>query len=417
MAYDPSVGGAGGTIYLLLTPSRETSSTGFRLWTSTDKGQTFGAKNMDVPGNIAPGLTYADKTAIAVNNWQGTANAHYLYVAGKSISTNGLWAAASTDGGTTWTNYSILDTDGYGAALAIAPDGTVYLFWVRSQYISPEYTNILRYAWLATNGVWSGASNFGGYLKVGGINATLGNASPLRSNSASNYDWFVDNAFPHAAVANGYVYVTYADIPTNAPATDHGDIYLAEAAITNATHILGPPLIKRVNNDNTFTDQWDPAIAINPAGTELFIGYYSRQNDPVNNSRIMAYGAKAYITNGLANATFDCFPVSPTDFPPLFAAPYPHPFDGQFDPVFPQDYVCLDTDAVVVGSGMGCQAYINTGLSGICNFLCDDYTWADADNSYFYYAWCDRSRTWTWTLGGVQYTRPDADVKFARILQ
>jgi len=32
----------------------------------------------------------------------------------------------------------------------------------------------------------------------------------------------------------------------------------------------------------TSTDQWNPAIAVNPAGTEYyFIGYYSRQEDPV----------------------------------------------------------------------------------------------------------------------------------------
>ena len=213
------------------------------------------------------------------------------------------------------------------------------------------------------------------------------------------------------------VCVAYVSVPSGATTTDCGGIYLAEATITNANHILGPPLIKRVNYDDTFTDKWDPAVAINPAGTELFIGYYSRQNDPVNNSRIMAYGAKAYITNGLANATFVCFPISRTDFPPLFATPYPHLFDGQFDRVFPQGDVCLDTSAVVVGTGQSCPGGETDTGGGICHFICDDYTWADADSSYFYYAWCDRSRTWTWTLGGVQYTRPDADVKFARILQ
>jgi hypothetical protein len=50
-------------------------------------------------------------------------------------------------------------------------------------------------------------------------------------------------------------------------------------------------------------------------------------------------------------------------------------------------------------------------------FSQDDNTWADADTNYFYYAWCDRSRTWTWTVSGFQNTRPDADVKLAKIRQ
>lgn len=51
------------------------------------------------------------------------------------------------------------------------------------------------------------------------------------------------------------------------------------------------------------------------------------------------------------------------------------------------------------------------------HFFCDDNTWADADSNYFYFAWCDRSRTWSNTFNGQPYTRPDADVRFAKIKQ
>jgi hypothetical protein len=47
------------------------------------------------------------------------------------------------------------------------------------------------------------------------------------------------------------------------------------------------------------------------------------------------------------------------------------------------------------------------------NFCADDYTWAAADSSYFYFAWCDRTRT----FGTPPNNRPDADVKFAKIKQ
>jgi len=54
-----------------------------------------------------------------------------------------------------------------------------------------------------------------------------------------------------------------------------------------------------------------------------------------------------------------------------------------------------------------------SGGSGDEHFCADDYTWAASDNSYFYFAWCDRSRT----HGTPPHIRPDADVKFAKTKQ
>jgi len=195
---------------------------------------------------------------------------------------------------------------------------------------------------------------------------------------------------------------------------------MVEASINWSTHALtvstGP---KKVNNDGTETDQWDPSIAANPSGTELFVGYYSRQNDPVTNSWIMAYGAKAYITNGLAKATFECFPISSTSFQPLFAGTSAIPSNPlTYDPVWPAPGICLDANAVFNGlhtPGVFCPPGIDSpepdGTHGdYSNFCADDYTWSAADGVYFYFSWCDRTRVF-------QNTRADADIKFARIKQ
>ncbi len=48
---------------------------------------------------------------------------------------------------------------------------------------------------------------------------------------------------------------------------------------------------------------------------------------------------------------------------------------------------------------------------GYEHFCADDYTWSVADSDYFYFAWCDRSRT----NGTLPYVRPDADAKIAII--
>ena len=219
--------------------------------------------------------------------------------------------------------------------------------------------------------------------------------------------------------ANGHVYVAYADLPSPNSATDHGDIFLAEVT-TNSSHWLGAPTVRKVNNDGTTTDQWDPSIAVNPQGTELFIGYYSRQNDPVTNSWIMAYGAKGYITNGLAASTFDCIPISPTSFLPVFAGTVAVSNNvWTFDPVWPPAGVCVDTNDVYQGPWGGQGTFCPAGIFGqfpggtgneYVHFCADDYTWSVANSNYFYFAWCDRTRTY-------QNTRSDADVKFAKIKQ
>ena len=185
-----------------------------------------------------------------------------------------------------------------------------------------------------------------------------------------------------------------------------------------------------MNNDGTCTKQWDPAITVKPGGTELFIGYYSRQNDPTNNSLIMAFGATGDVSNGLSNANFNCFPISRTAFPPLFNGTNAAT-NMQFDPCYPPDgsiELCFDPYARAVcvvpyeplvpcPSTNDVAAYYNS------NWFQDDNTWADADSNYFYYAWCDRSGTWTndfwWTTNWpANYNgRPAADVKFAIIQQ
>jgi hypothetical protein len=320
------------------------------------------------------------------------------------------------------------NTEAHRSDVATSPAGVAYVASVAGTLgTNGGYTNRLRHAWLPPgSNSWSGPTNFGITL-----NSTLlrGDRHPLRFNGDTNGDYFDTLCFPRTAFANGHLYLVYSDLPSTNSTADQGDIFLAEAATNSdgSLTLTGP--VRRVNNDRTPTDQWDPAITVKPGGTELFIGYYSRQNDP-NNSLIMAYGAKGDIANGLSNATFDCFPISQTSFPPLFNGTN-DPGNGQFDVVYPPPYACLDTNA----SAQCAAVYTNILRKNLwyceCdandldiplafsypNWFQDDNTWADADSNYFYYAWCDRSRTWTNTFNGVQYSRPDADVKFAIIKQ
>ena len=128
-----------------------------------------------------------------------------------------------------------------------------------------------------------------------------GSGNPKRSNSATTEDYFVSNAFPRAAVnpVTGRIYIVYADLPFAGSTTDRGDIFISEG-IPNADGSLtiSGSGVRKLNNDGTVTDQWNPSIAINAAGTQLFAGSYSRQADSANNALIEAYPAKANSPHG-----------------------------------------------------------------------------------------------------------------------
>ena len=160
--------------------------------------------------------------------------------------------------------------------------------------------------------------------------------------------------------------------------------------------------------------EMDWRFAVNPAGTLLFVGYYSRQDRPTQNDLIKAYGAKANISGGLVGATFDVLPISATAFAPLFpgtVASTPPANTWMYDHVWAQTDVCLDANAIVIS----CPSvdYLPRTGTTYQHFMADDYTWTSADDSYFYYAWCDRSDTYG---SGVQ-TRPDPNIRLGKIRQ
>ena len=123
---------ANGTIYLLVNPSREPSTwRGFRLWKSTDNGQSFALVNTDVFGGA---YTRGDKPMIAVNNFSGLSNSQHLYVAGKTF--QGMLVTHSADGGVNWDAPVVLSGIGFSPDIAIRANGTVYVFYV-AEFVSP----------------------------------------------------------------------------------------------------------------------------------------------------------------------------------------------------------------------------------------------------------------------------------------
>ena len=158
-------------------------------------------------------------------------------------------------------------------------------------------------------------------------------------------------------------------------------------------------------------------ISTDSRGTSVDVSC-SRQERPADNDLIRAYGVKADVSNGADNATFDMFPIGPTAFPPLFSGTTADPCKWwEYDHVFAQAGVCLNEGAMFVPCSpppdpnyppWDCTLPTGTTYQ---HSMADDYTWAAADGSYFYFAWCDRSNS---SLFGSN-SRPDPNIRFTRI--
>jgi hypothetical protein len=407
-----------GAIYLLVNPSRETATwKGFRLWKSTDNGQSFTLSSGDVfNGAVVRG----DKEMIAVNSHPNLPNSGYVYVAGGSQgSPSTVHVAYSANGGSTWLPQTPWNLgSGWSPDIAITPNGTVYVFYLVTTVSSPNYLNSIQYRWRRVgDSDWNGPATIAAHPGHQALYATEhhGSGKLRRSNLAPAEDWFVSNGFPRVAVnpINGHIFVVYADLPYAGSSTDRGDIFIQEswpdASGSLQANWSGAV---RVNNDATATDQWNPAVTVNPAGTAVFVGYYSRQSRPAQNDLIKAYGAKANIGNGLLGTTFDLISLTANAFPPVFPGPTsvtPPENTWLYDHVWAQTGVCLNSNANVV---MPCPPdFFWETSTTYQNFMADDYVWVSADGAYFYFAWTDRSEV----FGNGGQMRRDANVRLGKV--
>jgi hypothetical protein len=246
--------------------------------------------------------------------------------------------SVSTDGGgSTWNTPLAIQASGivvHSPIIVTAPNHVAYVVWFeRSANVN----------WLKMRTVNNRGASLGTVRTVVQLviaNPANGNLNLKRSNSAANDDTFSAYPFPVVAVnpdaaRPGHLYVTYAD--TGQGAGDKADIFFVRST-DSGVNWTSPIRVNTVGAN----DQWMPVLAVKPDGTQLFIAWYDRRNDP-NNSLIDLYGRWGTIATDGSVSFGTEFRVTPENFPPVFAGTLAeNTLDGHCDPVYPPGGVNLN---------------------------------------------------------------------------
>ncbi|KAA0207473.1 MAG: T9SS type A sorting domain-containing protein [Ignavibacteria bacterium] len=207
-----------------------------------------------------------------------------LYVGWRQFGATGMRFSRSTDFGLTWSpTLTLLGTQ--GAYVAVGPNGNIQ---GGSVYFASVNGNTILMA-RSTNGGVSFSSS-----------TTVLNAVPAGTICSGRYtvkNCIRTNNFPRVAVDNsfgpyrGTIYVVTEINPANNP-NDLADVVLVRSTDNGQT--WSSPL--RLNDDNTSTDQWMPAISVDNNTGKVFVCWYDSRVDPGNNLMTELYGAVS--TNG-----------------------------------------------------------------------------------------------------------------------
>jgi hypothetical protein len=261
---------------------------------STDKGLNwqYSYQIINSPNTDKPCICGVQSGGIYTN---------YLYSAWQwNVSSSNLYFARSTNQGVNWTSWNMgAPIGGYCPYLAIGPSSTVpggiiyYGFSTYDIYDSIE----IRIKKSTDAGIIFSSE----ILAVPKFKHLLDLKNITSANACIQMS--ADNSY---GAYRGNVYIVFAG--KGIGASDKSDIFFTKS--TNYGNNWSMPL--RLNDDNTLTDQWMPAISVDKNG-KIYIVWYDSRIDLVNNIMTLLYGTVS--TNG--GATFSPYiPVSTTPFNP-----------------------------------------------------------------------------------------------------
>lgn len=244
---------------------------GLGLWKSTDDCQSF-----TFAGKITNGSS-DDKELMVVDNNPDSPYYGRMYVAWTDFAAGGRIRLTHSDNAITWSNPIYLSDSGadvQGAWPAVAPNGDLYVGWVRwnPYYTGPIDIEIAR----STNGGVSASlvtNPVSGVVNPYNILATSFCYRPAL-NGRIRY-----LPSPQLAIApNGCLSVVYSYDPDTRGIGDVIDVYYRRSCDNGATW---EPEI-RLNDDGTTTDQWFPTVSAGADGN-IASTWYDRRLDQAGN--------------------------------------------------------------------------------------------------------------------------------------
>lgn len=244
--------------------------TGLGLWKSTDECQT-----VTFVSKIRSG--YDDKELMVVDNNPTSPYYGRFYVAWTDFGAGGVIRLTYSDNGTTWSNPITLSQSGIsvqGAWPVVAPNGDLYVGWVRWDYY---YTG--------TIDIEISRSTNGGVSATRVTNPMDNKTNPYNT-SATNYCGrpalngkirYLPS--PQLVVApDGALHVVYSYDPDGRNVGDVVNVYYRKSTDNGAT--WGAEI--QLNDDGTLTDQFVPTLSAGASGL-LASTWYDRRLDPAGN--------------------------------------------------------------------------------------------------------------------------------------
>jgi len=265
---DPSVVWRASDGYFYFTCIHEAANWGLGLWRSTDDCATFEWVGLAHAGSSD------DKEFMAVDNAPSSPYYGRLYVAWTDFGTGGYIRLVRSDNGTTWSAPVTLSTSTsvQGAWPAVAPNGDVYVAWLRWTTGDLMSFEIVR----STNGgvSFTPVTNPRSNVVVPRDAAATQQCGRDALNGRIRY-----LPSPQIAVGpDGCLHVAYSYDPDGYDVGDVVNSYYRRSCDHGTT--WGPEVL--VSDDGTLTDQFFPNVAVN-ADNVVAASWYDRRLDPVGN--------------------------------------------------------------------------------------------------------------------------------------
>ncbi len=255
---------------------------GLCLWRSSDDCNSFTQYSVIHSGGGD------DKELMAVDNNVSSPYYGRFYVAWTNFGAGGLINVTYSQDGSTWSTPVAVSDAGVtvqGAWPTVAPNGDVYVAWVRWNPW-PNGPIDIEVARSTDGGVsFSKVTN----PLTGGVNPqdATATANCFRPALNGNIRYLPS---PQIAVApDGTLHVVYSYDPDGYNTGDASDVFYRRSTDNGTT--WGSEM--RLNDDGTLTDQWFPTVSVGPSNT-VVATWYDRRNDTANNNLFDYYKRFSY---------------------------------------------------------------------------------------------------------------------------